>query len=434
MLLTVEPPPPNAPLEGSHSSRTLTSQASAGEAESGAGEATPTFTTSPQSQRMVKQARFTSLGPEAHVDAPFLTSSTSLPSPSIQPLPLTMRPPEEAPPSMLPRSSTSCDVPADHLKHLETLAYSMLATVAIIQAASTCPVILSPHARKALDLLNTLVAPPPVTTCPPPQPKRREPTKLSYAQATKGSHTTPPVEHNARLSPAGRKSPHSQTHLRSPQQPRHSAYRLIIQWPGHPVPQSVDSLQDFIDTFKKHITIPYRRNTCADLKLAGVHITKSGSVVIHTKAPHTASQLCEVIQLGYQLEVNLAGNNILGFICSDDIMPEVVLNIPWYGAVIHNVPAHPLLESYQGTEASEHLWDIVTMETGLTGKDIRDLRILCRDEDLDKRDRLSIRIMLEDPLLYEHFCCDDAFLFGTRCHISCYRPKKHRQRTPNSSS
>lgn len=434
MLLTVEPPPPNAPLEGSHSSRTSTSQASAGEAESGAGEATPTLTTSPQSQRVVKRARFTSPGPEAHVDAPFLASSTSLPSPSIQPLPLATRPPEEAPPSTLPRSATSCDVPADHLKHLETLADSMLATVAIIQAASTCPVILSPHARKALDLLNTLVAPPPATTCPPPQPKRREPTKLSYAQATKGSHTTPPVEHNARPSPAGRKSPHSRTRLRSPQQPRHSAYRLIIRWPGYPVPQSADSLQDFIDTFKKHINIPYRRNTCADLKLAGAHITKSGSVVIHTKAPHTASQLREVIQLGYQSEVNLAGTNIPGFTCPDDIMPEVELDVPWYGAVIHNVPAHPLLESYQGTEASEHLWDIVTMETGLMGKDIRDLRILCRDEDLDKRDRLSIRIMLEDPLLYEHFCRDDAFLFGTRCRISRYRPKKHRQRTPNSSS
>ena len=97
MLLTVEPPPPHTPLEGSHSSRTSTSQASAGEAESGAGEATPTLTTSPQSQRVVKWARFTSLGPEAHVDATFLASSSSLPSPSIQPLPFTTRPPEEAP-------------------------------------------------------------------------------------------------------------------------------------------------------------------------------------------------------------------------------------------------------------------------------------------------------------------------------------------------
>jgi len=145
-------------------------------------------------------------------------------------------------------------------------------------------------------------------------------------------------------------------------------------------------LQDFINTFKNHIRIPYRRSTCSDLKLAGAHVTKSGSVVIHTKAPHTAAQLREVILSGDQSEVTLAGNNIPGFTCPDDIMPEINLDVPWYGAVIHDVPAHPLLESYQGIEAMENLWDIVTTETGLMGKDIRDLRILCRDEDLDKQD------------------------------------------------
>ena len=105
---------------------------------------------------------------------------------------------------------------------------------------------------------------------------------------------------------------------------------------------------------------------------------KSGSVVIHTKAPHIASQLCEVIQSGgYQLEVTPAGNDIPGFTSPDNIMLEVELDIPWYEAVIHNILAHLLLESYQEIEAMEHLWDIVTMETGLMGKDIRDLHILC---------------------------------------------------------
>ena len=101
---------------------------------------------------------------------------------------------------------------------------------------------------------------------------------------------------------------------------------------------------------------------------------------------HTASQLCEVILLGYQSEVTLAGNDILGFTCLDKIMPEVELNVLWYGAAIHDVPVHPLLESYQGIEAMDNLWDIVTTETGLMGKDIRDLHILCQDKDLDKQD------------------------------------------------
>ena len=91
------------------------------------------------------------------------------------------------------------------------------------------------------------------------------------------------------------------------------------------------------------------------------------------------------------------GQHIPDFNCPSNILPETELDVPWYGVVIHDIPAQPLLESYQGTELMEHLWVTATEQMGIPVNDIQDMCILCQDEDLEKKDQLSIRIMLEDP-------------------------------------
>ena len=407
------PHPPNTP-------------SSSGESELGIKEDEPSpLTKSPDSQRVLKQARFTSPGLEAHVDAPFLASITLPPSSSTH-QPPSPRLPEEPAPSTLSPPTTSHVVPVDQLKHLESLVDSVLAAVVIIQAATSQPVILSPHTQRAIELLNTLVAPTSATTCSAPaQPKPQEPTMPSHAQATKGSRSTYAlVEKNVKPSPAGHQLSHNHTCPRSSQQPRHSAYHLIVRWPGHLIPQSSNSLQDFIRAFKKRIGDIYQRETGSPLELTGANVTKSGNIVIHSKAPHTASQILHTIQLSDPSDIALAGQHILDFDCPSDILPETELDVPWYGVVIHDIPAQPLLESYQGTELMEHLWDTATEQMGIPAKDIRDLCILCRDEDLEKKDRLSIRIMLDDPCLCEHLYCTNTFLFETPCHTSQYCPQK----------
>jgi hypothetical protein len=437
MLLTVEPPPSNPHGGPSHRAHSPDTASSSGDAEPESAQQEPIPPTkSPQSQRVVKRARFTSPGPETHVDAPFLAPTAS-PLPPLTHQPPTARSPAEAPPSTLPLSATSCDVPADQLEHLESLVDSMLATVAVIQAASTQPVVFSPHTLKALSLLNMLVAPTPATTRPVPQSKFTGPTMLSYAQAAKGSPTTHPVEHSVRPSgpsPAGRQPSCKRAQPRPPQQPRHSAYRLIVRWPGHPVPRSSNSLQDFISRLKKRVGGTYRINIGAELELAGANVTRSGNVVIHTKAPHTASQLLYAIQLAGFEDIAYAGQAIPDFDCPDDILPEVELDVPWHGVVIHDIPAGPLLGSYRGAEALEHLWDVVPDQTGLPARDIRDLHVLCRGEELEKRDQLSIRIMLEDSRICEHLCRTDLFFLETPCRVSSYRSRKNNLRhRPRSS-
>ena len=349
MLLTVKPPPSN-PLGGpSHRARSPDTASSSGDAEPESAQQEPIPPTkSLQSQRVVKQAHFTSPGPETHVDAPFLAPSTS-PLPPSTHQPPTTRSPAEAPPSTLPMSATSCDIPADQLEHLESLIDSMLAMVAVIQAASTQLVVFSPHTLKALSLLNMLVAPTPATTRPVPQSKFMGPMMLSYAQAAKGSPTTHPVEHSVRPSGpslVGCQPSHKRAQPQPPQQPHHSAYRLIVRWPGHPVPQSSNSLQDFISGLKKRVGRMYRTNIGTELELAGASVTRSRNVVIHTKAPHTASQLLHAIQLAGFKSVAYAGQAILDFDCPNNILPEVELDVPWHGVVIHDIPAGPLLGSY----------------------------------------------------------------------------------------
>ena len=301
----------------------------------------------------------------------------------------------------------------------------MLTTVAVIQAASTQPVVFSPHTLKALSLLNTLVAPTPATTRSVPQSKFMGPTTLSYAQAAKGSPTTHPVEHSVRPSgpsPVGHQPSRKCAQPRLPQQPRHSAYCLIVRWP---VPRSSNSLQDFISWLKKWVGRIYQINIGAELGLLGANVTRSGNVVIHTKAPHTASQLLYAIQLAEFEDIAYAGQAILNFDCPGDIIPEVKLDVPWHGVIIHDIPAGPLLGSNRGAEALEHLWDIVPDQTGLPARDIWDLCVLCWGEELEKRDLLSIRIMLEDSHICEHLCHTDLFFFETPCHVSLYHSQKN---------
>lgn len=153
----------------------------------------PSHTTSPLSQRVNNWARFTTPDPDAHVDAPSRASTTLPPSPPQRQQPH-HGPPNEAP---LPLPTMSYDVTAEQLKHLETLVDSVLATVAIIQAASHQPVAFSAHTQEALKLLNKLVVPATAassstTTCPAPRLKPGQPTMPLHSQAI----NRPPLPRN----------------------------------------------------------------------------------------------------------------------------------------------------------------------------------------------------------------------------------------------
>jgi hypothetical protein len=140
----------------------------------------------------------------------------------------------------------------------------------------------------------------------------------------------------------------------------------------------------------------YLHKTGSTLEFAGANVMRSGNIVIHTKAPHTASEVLQIIHLNNSVNVTLAGKDMPSFSCPD-FPPEVELDIPWHSIVIHDIPTQPLLESYRGAEDALRLWDAVLEQTGLPERAVRDLQILCQDDDMEEKEHLSFKIMLDDP-------------------------------------
>jgi len=322
-------------------------------------------------------------------------------------------------------------VVAEHLKHLESLLDSILATVVIIQSVSTSTAIpISSHAQDALKLLHNLIplAHTPVDASAPMKQTHQAnvtivPTCKSYAQATKDARPPPAGQQMRTRTPP--KIPH-------PRPSRHSPHRLIVRWPGHPIPVTAISLDKFARQLGHSISpvTNWQRGETPPSMIAGANVTKSGNLVIHTAAPYTAIQLQE-----RRTAIMETAHEIPDFDPPIMCIPELELDVPWHGVVVHDLPATSLVAAYEGDRGDDGealgLWEALEKEMGISQGDIRDVRLLCRDEDRENRDRISLRIMMENPLTCDHLCRNGAFLLGTRCRVSRYRPRKS-QRKPTS--
>ena len=377
---------------------------------------------SPHTDRVVKRGRLH--GPK-HSVAPAATQAAHLsPAPLGHSISENPQARPQNPTSSLPTALEG--VVADHLKHLETLLDSVLATVVIIQSASTMPTVsVSSHAQEALRLLHTLVpmAHTPITaSLPAPsrtKPTQEAPTRKSYAQATQTARP-PPAGHLPRVRSNPKGTP--------PHSTRHSPYRLIARWPGHPIPTSSLALDSFVRHLDSAVSGVARRGTNFQSRIAGANVTKSGNLVIHTTAPFTAAQLRE-----HSNNIKSCSNEIPGFDPPPSCSPILELDVPWHGIVVHDLPAASLIAAYEGDRGDDEdapgIWEALEKEAGIPQEHIRDVRLLCRDEDQENRDHLSIRVMLEDSSFCDHLCRNGIFLIGTRCRVSRYRPRKKSTRT-----
>ena len=192
---------------------------------------------SPQSQRTTKRGRLTS--PQREGSA----------SPSPSPFPAQHCPSDEGQTAELDRS-TSCSVAqvvAEETKHLELLLDSVLATLAIIQTASTTPIALSKHSREALSVLNKITTTSSSSSAPPGRsPDAVTHPKKSYASVATRPHIR--TAHKARSLPAGQ-TPRHTTPVNDNRPPHHppSTSWLIVSWEGNPVPHTSMSLSRFVE-------------------------------------------------------------------------------------------------------------------------------------------------------------------------------------------
>ncbi|KAF8188340.1 hypothetical protein BJ912DRAFT_968526 [Pholiota molesta] len=313
--------------------------------------------------------------------------------------------------STMPSHATSLgDVANDQLKHLESLLDSVLATLVII-SATTLPVALNNHCQQVLS----------TPADPAQQPAT---TKGSYADAV----TTPnarPITQTTTPSPAGRPS----RRLSSPNKTssHHSSiYRLIIRWPNNPIPQSSQSLEHFIQDMEDELSDNIRRKGEDTLqpKIAGGNVTKTGNIILHARAPLQASTLISYLTRNNFSIIRDAATTIPNFENpGPDACLSVDLDVPWSGFVVHNIPAAPLIQAMEA-DGSLVFWKELDARSGIKEKDIRDTRVLCRDEEMRGKVHLSIRIMVDNPQIFDCLCRDGMFFFGTHCRVSRYRPRK----------
>ncbi|KAJ7934428.1 hypothetical protein B0H13DRAFT_2305856 [Mycena leptocephala] len=148
--------------------------------------------------------------------------------------------------------------------------------------------------------------------------------------------------------------------------------------------------------------------------IRGVNWTSNGNLVIHTRAPYTASQLAAV-----------HGKDVISIVqreCGEFQGPAVLeVDAPWVQVVVHGIPAQPLAASMKFQQ--EDFW--TALETmGNTRAEVKAVRVLCREEDLEMRDKLSLRLTFSDVGAARRMLASGAFLFGTHCRVSRYRPRQ----------
>jgi hypothetical protein len=134
---------------------------------------------------------------------------------------------------------------------------------------------------------------------------------------------------------------HPRTHPKRNHPGRHSPYRLIVQCPGHTIPASATALTDFIDNLEYNINPDFIYCKRPGIKrIAAANVTRSGNLVIHIKAPYTASQLKIHIQ-----DIHVNAKAIMGFLPPDN-PPLVESDLLWHGLVVHGLPTLSLCEAY----------------------------------------------------------------------------------------
>ena len=160
-------------------------------------------------------------------------------------------------------------------------------------------------------------------------------------------------------------------------------------------------------------------------KIASANLTRSGSMVIHTRAPFTVAQLiCEESAI----QASLRSMKWKG----DLLKPTLELDVPWHGVVVHGIPAAPLWDAWNGN--GQNIWDNLLQDNRILPGNVKDTRILCWDEEVESKEQISLRLMFEDTNLACQVLSDGAFLFGSRCWVSQYRHRKQRNHLQSSST
>jgi hypothetical protein len=110
--------------------------------------------------------------------------------------------------------------------------------------------------------------------------------------------------------------------------------------------------------------------------------------------------------------------------------PVVELDCAWAGIVLQNVPGDALREAGDLSQFSQE----VARANGIMLEEIKDVRVLCREEDLKSKTSVSVRLMLSSVQTAAQLLQRGAFAYSAFCRVVPYRTKIQTRRTPQSPS
>ena len=120
-------------------------------------------------------------------------------------------------------------------------------------------------------------------------------------------------------------------------------------------------------------------------------------MVMYPHAPFTAAQLiCEESAI----QASLRSIEWKG----DLLKPSLELHVPWHGVVVHGNPAKPLWDAWTGN--GQDIWDNLLQDNGILPGNVKDVRMLCQDEEAELKEQISLWLMFEDARysIMESFC------------------------------
>ncbi|KAL1683263.1 hypothetical protein EV122DRAFT_273386 [Schizophyllum commune] len=327
-------------------------------------------------------------------------------------------------PPILPKAHS----PQPAMERLATLLESALAAVVTMQDTHPTTPTYPDRITTTLTALVKRVAPPPpdstrtavaqpahAPSAPSPSPTRDTPSPTPItAQHTSVPPTPPPP--SPRHPPSRRSSaprqPRATTDTLHLPDARHASH-FTLRFPKHDGPirltQTPAALLEQLNLCCKSASsyTPGRGG------FAGLRWTSNGNLVIHTygafKAQNARDNEKQTIE------------NVVQRSCEPSLRPVLELNDPWFGVVLHGIPAADVLAAM--AQSPFRFPNELATTFGIPTSSLKDVRLLCPDGDAHRVGHVSTRVMVTDYSAAVRIINAGANILGHHVRASWYRPR-----------
>ncbi|KAL1687340.1 hypothetical protein GGG16DRAFT_117009 [Schizophyllum commune] len=327
-------------------------------------------------------------------------------------------------PPVLPKAHS----PQPAMERLATLLESALAAVVTMQDSHlTAPTYPDRITATLTALVKRIVLPAPDST----RTAVVQPAHAPSASSPSPTHDTPPpmpmsTQHpsvplasppsSPRHPPSRRSSaplqPHVPTDRPGPPDARFASH-FTLRFPKHDVP---------IRLTKTPAALVEQLNLCCKSTssytpgrggFAGLRWTANGNLVVHTYGAFTAQNARD--------DEKQTIENVVQRNCEPSLRPVLELNDPWFGVVLHGIPAADVLAAK--AQSPYRFPNELTNTLGIPSSSLKDVRLLCPDGDANRVEHVSTRVMITDYSAAVRIINAGANILGHHVRASWYRPR-----------